>query len=136
MMIFRGVTEQGEVVEGYYFKVKKILHYILKFENNGLLDKGNSMWQVVPESLACSIGQLDKHKKEIFGSFEYEKGKMSRGGDRVGQAVCNTVYDVIFKDGALRACLQDSRETYSLLNKHVIETYGVEIIGSQWEPSK
>ena len=39
--------------------------------------------EVEPESVAMQTGKQDKHKVDIYGSFEYEPGKMSSGGDEL-----------------------------------------------------
>jgi hypothetical protein len=88
MFLFRGQRiDNKEWVEGYYVKCRGF-HYILPpYNDNGFderwVEEDSGGWFAVsPESLSISTGQLDKNKKEIFGSFEID-GKMSRGGDRV-----------------------------------------------------
>ena len=96
-MIFRGMTEEGKRVKGYYFRIgssvrpDEHLSYIIvdKVNDNKSIHVNLGSYEqfccykIIPESLSMSTGQVDMNKEEIFGSIEYEKGKMSRGGDKV-----------------------------------------------------
>lgn len=85
-MKFRGTTPEGKVVEGYYVRSFHGQHIILPKEGCCRLSGNNfhgAGVEVLPSSLAMSTTIFDKNETEIFGSFEYEPGKMSEGGDNV-----------------------------------------------------
>lgn len=95
MIVFRGErVDGGGMVEGYYiydgFTSK---HWIYPSNGFGSI--------VHPESLAVGDTNLpDKNGTKIFGSFEYEEGKMSRGGDILADEDEST-YTVFFEGGSL-----------------------------------
>jgi hypothetical protein len=57
--------------------------------------------EVEPQSLAMKTGKQDKHGVEIYGSFEYEPGKMSKGGDRVRKLETKTPKDIYSESKAV-----------------------------------
>ena len=77
-MMFRGKTESGEWVEGYYFQCWDDC-FILLGTTNGL----PNMTKIIPTTLAMITGRKDKNDKKIFGSIPLENGEMSKGGDIV-----------------------------------------------------
>jgi len=126
MIVFRGVrVDNGEMAVGYYNKIegghfiftgsmKKIYTfnrdmlgvYIMPPKGEELNASVSNIYcpiftEIYPESLAIGDTNLkDKNGKVIFGSFEYEKGKMSRGGDILGGGFKNR--DVIFQCGSFQ----------------------------------
>jgi hypothetical protein len=96
MFGFRGKTERGQWVEGYFIEGNSLnedsykrthkclilpIYPDIRETNIGLISI-NGLIEVIPESVAMSTGLKDKNGKEIFGSIEID-GKMSRGGDIV-----------------------------------------------------
>lgn len=119
MIVFRGerVDGGGGIVEGHHVRSGN-RHYILDdpaIDHHPGCDfrdcRGCIMCEPIevhPESLTMGDTNLkDKNGTTIFGSFEYEDGKMSRGGDilqfmtsRIGEGK-NTMHKLvsIFENG-------------------------------------
>ena len=93
MIKFRGTTPEGKVVEGYYEYDRISKEYSIFYQERNPDHPGGWIWReyiVPPSSLAMSTGISDKKRtkkfpegEEIYGSFEYEPGKFSEGGDNV-----------------------------------------------------
>ena len=77
-MIFRGTTKDGKVVEGWLCIWQGVVYIF-----DSPFNLYNGRHEVLPQSLAMSTGISDKNKVPIYGSFEYEPGKLSEGGDMV-----------------------------------------------------
>jgi hypothetical protein len=129
--IFRGVTPDGKVVEGWYRNT------------NGCVIKDEKTWSdfdILPLSLALSAGIPDKHGRMIFGSVPVN-GEMSKGGDVLrsydnygkGKEIIGEVkYSTVI--GSFLAWV--GNQSYHLgegdINNSEQSQY-TEIIGSQWE---
>ena len=89
-MKFRGETQDGKLVEGYYLETGCGRHFIIDPPQAIIATertfKGKTdiaivgCYEVLPQSLAMSTGISDKNQVEIFGSIEVD-GVMSDGGD-------------------------------------------------------
>ena len=82
MTTFRGNRiDNNEEVFGYYvYDGNFNQHFIFHQTYSPIVDH-LAKTKIHPKSLAQYTTINDKDGKEIYGSIEYEKGKMSRGGD-------------------------------------------------------
>lgn len=87
-------VDTGKWVYGYYVKLEKHEKISLIVPKEAFLEsleqcgRHNSsaifpFYKIDPTTLARNTTVKDKTGKFIYGSFEYEDGKMSEGGDRV-----------------------------------------------------
>ena len=70
MRQYRGLTKDGKMVYGYFFKSWETA-YILWGTTNGIPD----MTEVIPESVAQQVGVKDKNKNEIYAGDRLQSGK-------------------------------------------------------------
>ena len=88
MISFRAITKETKrECFGYYAYIQG-KHYIILddaelIETDNITPMIDGYVEIIPESLAQATDQTDKNGKIIFGSIEYEPGKMSMGGDIV-----------------------------------------------------
>ncbi len=98
MVLFRGITTEGKVVEGslvqfnghnYIVTDKNGYSYSRITASHGYLSTDDAL-EVPPSSLAMSTGISDKNKVPIYGSFEVD-GFMSEGGSEIVAVGCGIV---------------------------------------------
>ncbi len=85
-MIYRANDLQGDEVKGHWCKVEG-KHYMvlenayfwLRVREEGIMRSP----EINPTTLAQYTTVDDKHGNPIYGSFEYEENKFSKGGDRM-----------------------------------------------------
>jgi hypothetical protein len=122
MITYRGERVDGGMVEGQYLEWlgQSFITDYIHDRCDGTLEVDS--FPVHPDSLAIGDTNLkDKNGKVIFASFEYEEGKMSRGGDILGGGFKNR--DVIWKNGSLQ--IRDFCPLYD-------DGGMLEIIGNAW----
>ena len=120
MIKFRGIRkDNGKEVFGGYLKEKDNIFLV---EPAGCL-KHPICWPVIPESLAQYTTINDKSNVEIYGSVEYEKGKMSRGGD-----ICKAIWQVDRKTTVIGMV-----KYYGRFALYALENEELSLTSPQWD---
>lgn len=98
MIIFRGYRRDGKGwVEGAFIsnseKIVEIIdshNKIVSVVRDSIFTQSGEIVPVYPETLGVSTTKKDPNGNTIFASFEYEDGKISRGGDFVTPNIGHT----------------------------------------------
>jgi hypothetical protein len=135
--IFRGKTEQGEWVEGWYARNTNGISLILSECKDKDKDKAWLPWitrRIIPESLGMSTNLKDKNGKENFGSIPID-GKMSRGGDVAFDKKLGWNYVVQWDERKSKFYLQliHSWKGCDWKPRDIEEIKNLEIIGNQFD---
>ena len=128
MVLFRGITTEGKVVEGslvqfnghnYIVTDKNGYSYSRITASHGYLSTDDAL-EVPPSSLAMSTGISDKNKVPIYGSFEVD-GVMSEGGDDVWLSGEDEVYVVVWGHCGFDIQSRNKQRTLENVNPDCIE---------------
>lgn len=131
MIIFRGLRTDGRRwVEGSYFNKSK--NSVCPELNHTITDGVTFADYILPGSLAIGDTTLkDKTGKVIFASFEYEEGKMSRGGDIAKIEDISTSINYHLRFIKISCFFKNG-----VMNFHKTKNTLIEIIGNQYERSQ
>jgi len=133
-MKYRGITEKGEVVKGFYVYLEGYAYIIIK---EALMEwqedayRINGVEEIIPASLAMFTTQYDKNNQEIYGSIPLEDGEMSRGGDIVKLDTPENAdfptrnRKIIYNQKFAQFCVEPCTA--------LIGWPSVEVIGTQWK---
>jgi hypothetical protein len=132
--------DNKEWIEGYHVFDKFVNKHYLQIPVD---DDFDDYFEVIPETLSMSTGQLDKNGTMIFSSFEVD-GKITVGGDVVKlhygipptsdilviEFVDNQVFNDFYVSGFWMRNLNKNRHSASLHKEYQND---LEIIGKQSE---